>query len=97
GGLNRGTDFLEMFPTVKDRVKAIVCYGQTKEILYELGIKAGLSKLRQVDNVNEAVEVAQSFAESGDIVLLSPACASWDMYPSFEVRGRMFKESVHNL
>ncbi len=49
------------------------------------------------DTVTDAVREAFALAKPGDVVLLSPACASWDMFPSYEERGRMFKQSVHNL
>ncbi|RXT15004.1 UDP-N-acetylmuramoyl-L-alanine--D-glutamate ligase [Ammoniphilus sp. CFH 90114] len=97
GGLDRGFDFVELIPSVKKGVKGIVAYGQTKEKFISIGERAGLKLLTAVDNVNEAVIQASRMADSGDIVLLSPACASWDMYQSFEERGSIFKESVHKL
>ncbi|MEW9667516.1 UDP-N-acetylmuramoyl-L-alanine--D-glutamate ligase [Ammoniphilus sp. 3BR4] len=97
GGLDRGFDFSELIPAIAQRVKGIVAYGQTKEKFINIGKDAGLKLLSPVDNVKEAVKQASLMAESGDIVLLSPACASWDMYSSFEERGSIFKESVHKL
>jgi UDP-N-acetylmuramoylalanine--D-glutamate ligase len=97
GGLDRGIDFLDMTPFCSEHVKAIVAYGQTKEKFMELGKRSGLNQLFTVDNVREAVLSASQLAKPGDIVLLSPACASWDMYTSFEERGSIFKESVHKL
>lgn len=97
GGLDRGIDFLDMIPFCKEHVKAIVSYGQTKEKFIELGKQSGLNQLFTVDNVSNAVLSASQMACPGDIVLLSPACASWDMYTSFEERGSIFKESVHKL
>lgn len=97
GGLDRGFDFMEMVPLLKDYVKGLVAYGQTKEKFMNIGQLAGLNYLSSVDNVKEAVKTATQIAEPGDIVLLSPACASWDMYSSFEERGSIFKESVHKL
>lgn len=97
GGLDRGFDFAELIPAIKQGVKGIVAYGQTKEKFINIGKDAGLKLLSPVDNVKEAVKQASLMAESGDIVLLSPACASWDMYSSFEERGSIFKESVHKL
>lgn len=97
GGLDRGIDFMELVPFLKDRVKGLVAYGQTKEKFMNIGQLAGLNHLSSVDNVKEAVKTASQMAEPGDIVLLSPACASWDMYSSFEERGSIFKESVHKL
>ena len=63
----------------------------------KIGKLAGLNLLVVVDNVSEAVLQANKLAESGDIILLSPACASWDMYSSFEERGSIFKDTVHKL
>jgi len=97
GGLDRGFDFEELVPLLKQRVKALVAYGQTKEKFMKIGKLAGLNLLSVVDNVSEAVLEANTLADSGDIVLLSPACASWDMYSSFEERGSIFKETVHKL
>jgi UDP-N-acetylmuramoylalanine--D-glutamate ligase len=97
GGLDRGVDFMEMVPYMRERVKGLVSYGQTKEKFTHVGQLAGLNLLLSVDNVKEAVIRANEMAEPGDIVLLSPACASWDMYASFEERGSIFKDSVHKL
>ncbi|RKD24098.1 UDP-N-acetylmuramoylalanine--D-glutamate ligase [Ammoniphilus oxalaticus] len=97
GGLDRGVDFMELVPFIKQNVKAIVSYGQTKQHFVTVGKKAGLSQLSVVDNVGDAVAEANRFAVSGDVVLLSPSCASWDMYGSFEERGSIFKNSVHKL
>ncbi len=61
------------------------------------GEKAGIQTIIPVDNVEKAVPVAYEHAREGDIVLLSPACASWDQYRTFEQRGDMFIEAVHKL
>lgn len=104
GGLDRGLEFKELLPYLKERVKAVVTMGQTRYILRDLALEAGLKQVSVVENVDdaakciqEAVLRAESYAEAGDVVLLSPACASWDMFPSYEVRGSMFKEAVHSL
>lgn len=104
GGLDRGSDYEELVPSLRERVKAVVLLGQTKEKIAAAAEKAGLKQIILVDNGKDAadtltmaVQEAARLAEPGDIVLLSPACASWDMFPSFEVRGRIFKEAVHNL
>jgi UDP-N-acetylmuramoylalanine--D-glutamate ligase len=104
GGLDRGSDYVELLPIFRDRVKAIVTLGETKEKINHVAQLAGISSIQTVDTANSAadavalaVQQAWSICEKGDIVLLSPACASWDMFPSYEDRGRMFKESVHNL
>lgn len=104
GGLDRGSDYKELEPWFKNKVKGLVTIGETKDKLNHLGKLAGISLLQSVDNdknaaksIQQAVNMAYSFAEEGDIILLSPACASWDMFESYEVRGRIFKESVHTL
>jgi UDP-N-acetylmuramoylalanine--D-glutamate ligase len=104
GGLDRGSDYMELLPIFRDRVKAIITLGETKEKINHVAHLAGISLIQTVDTANNAadavalaVQKAWSLSETGDIVLLSPACASWDMFPSYEDRGRMFKESVHNL
>jgi UDP-N-acetylmuramoylalanine--D-glutamate ligase len=104
GGLDRGSDYMELLPIFRDRVKAIITLGETKEKINHVAQLAGISSIQTVDTASNAadavalaVQKAWSMSETGDIVLLSPACASWDMFPSYEDRGRMFKESVHNL
>ncbi|MCZ8511232.1 UDP-N-acetylmuramoyl-L-alanine--D-glutamate ligase [Paenibacillus filicis] len=104
GGLDRGSDYMELLPAFQRQVKAIVALGETREKIARVAKLAGMSRVKTVDTANnaqvaltEAVQEASAMAEAGDIVLLSPACASWDMFPSYEERGRMFKESVHNL
>ncbi len=97
GGLDRGIDFHELVPVMAKHVKAIVAYGQTANILLKRAEEAGISQRILVDTVEKAVQASSAAAEPGDVVLLSPACASWDMFPSFEVRGSMFKDGVHRL
>ncbi|WP_195572768.1 UDP-N-acetylmuramoyl-L-alanine--D-glutamate ligase [Paenibacillus sp. 1001270B_150601_E10] len=104
GGLDRGLDFKEFVPYFKERVKGLVALGETRHILESVALEAGLNHVKIVDNVDnaeraieEAVQEARQMAVPGDIVLLSPACASWDMFPSYETRGRIFKEAVHSL
>ncbi|WP_035099467.1 UDP-N-acetylmuramoyl-L-alanine--D-glutamate ligase [Aneurinibacillus terranovensis] len=97
GGLDRGIDFKELVPVFSERVKGIIVYGQTAEKLSARAREAGINNIKCVDTVTDAVAAAHLMAQAGDIVLLSPACASWDMYKSFEERGSMFKQSVHKL
>ncbi|WP_438446313.1 UDP-N-acetylmuramoyl-L-alanine--D-glutamate ligase [Gorillibacterium sp. sgz5001074] len=104
GGLDRGMEYTDLLPYFRERVKAVVALGETRQKIARVAEEAGLSLVKTVDTANnpaaavaEAVEAAHAFAEAGDVVLLSPACASWDMFASYEVRGSMFKESVHNL
>lgn len=97
GGLDRGVDFKELIPFIQGRVKAVVALGETAEILLKRAEEAGIKERIHVDTVEKAVLTASQLANSGDVVLLSPACASWDMFSSFEVRGSMFKDGVHRL
>ncbi|SFJ04605.1 UDP-N-acetylmuramoyl-L-alanine--D-glutamate ligase [Thermoflavimicrobium dichotomicum] len=97
GGLDRGVDFKELVPIFKEKVKAIITYGQTAPIFIERAKDAGITDRYKVADVKEAVIKASELAQSGDVVLLSPACASWDMYTSFEERGSIFKQAVHSL
>ncbi|SDC74123.1 UDP-N-acetylmuramoylalanine--D-glutamate ligase [Paenibacillus sp. UNCCL117] len=104
GGLDRGSDYMELLPALARQVKGIVAFGETKDKIVRVARLAGMSRVKTVDTakqvqdaVTEAVRAAFALAEPGDVVLLSPACASWDMFPSYEERGRMFKQSVHNL
>ncbi|USG67558.1 UDP-N-acetylmuramoyl-L-alanine--D-glutamate ligase [Brevibacillus ruminantium] len=97
GGLDRGVSFEELIPVIEPRVKAVVAFGETAPILLARAKEAGIKTLIHVDTVEKAVLAAYEAASPGDAVLLSPACASWDMFPSFEVRGSMFKDAVHRL
>ncbi|RCX22826.1 UDP-N-acetylmuramoylalanine--D-glutamate ligase [Fontibacillus phaseoli] len=104
GGLDRGSDYMELLPVFKEKVKAVVAIGQTKEKIGQVAALAGLTEIVLVDTGDSAAETlrtairkAAGLAKQGDIVLLSPACASWDMFSSYEERGRIFKEAVHTL
>ncbi|CAM3728038.1 UDP-N-acetylmuramoyl-L-alanine--D-glutamate ligase [Cohnella lubricantis] len=104
GGLDRGSDYMELLPVFRDRLKGLVAFGQTRDKMRKVADAAGLTSVIIVepegdaaDTLRLAVKEAARLAEPGDTVLLSPACASWDMFPSYEVRGRIFKESAHTL
>ncbi|MFC0188989.1 UDP-N-acetylmuramoyl-L-alanine--D-glutamate ligase [Fictibacillus aquaticus] len=96
GGLDRGNEFDELIPHLKN-VKALVCFGQTAQKIKEAGLKAGIHTIVSADNVEDAVPKGFGLAMAGDVLLLSPACASWDQYKTFEQRGDMFISSVHKL
>lgn len=96
GGLDRGNEFDELLPSMKN-VKALITFGQTAEKLERVGKEAGIKTIMRVDNVEKAVPVAYDLSEANDVILLSPACASWDQYKTFEVRGDIFIEAVHKL
>ncbi|GKU82381.1 UDP-N-acetylmuramoyl-L-alanine--D-glutamate ligase [Niallia sp. NCCP-28] len=96
GGLDRGNEFDELLPALKN-VKAMITFGETAEKMERLGKMAGIKNIQRVDNVEKAVPAAFDFSEQGDVILLSPACASWDQYKTFEVRGDIFINAVHKL
>jgi len=95
GGLDKGADFQPLVPVIKERVKAAVLIGQAREKL-RAALK-GVCPLTEARSMEEAVEAAASRASSRDTVLLSPACASFDMFRDFEERGRVFKAAVRQL
>lgn len=105
GGMDRGSDYMELLPSFAEKVKAVVTLGESRHKIKRVAEKAGLRQIKIVDTgkedapgaLQQAVAEAYQLASAGDIVLLSPACASWDMFPSYEERGRIFKEAVHTL
>lgn len=97
GGLERGIDLSALTSAVAERAKAVVLLGETKDRLHAELTAMGYSKVTRVATMAEAVAVAQTQAEAGDCVLLSPACASWDMYKDFEERGSDFMKEVSRL
>lgn len=92
GGLDRGNEFDELLPDFS-HVEVLVAFGQTREKLVSLGEKAGVTII-EADNVEDATKKALAGSTEGQVILLSPACASWDQYRSFEVRGDAFLETV---
>lgn len=96
GGLDRGNEFDELKPYL-GHVKAVITFGETAEKIERVAREAGITIIKRVDNVEKAVPEAFGISAEGDCILLSPACASWDQYKSFEVRGDMFVEAVHKL
>lgn len=97
GGRNKGSDFAELAKKIKSTVKELVLVGEAKEDIKNAVINVDFNNYHIVDTFKEAVEKSSSLANEGDIVLLSPACASWDMFTSFEERGDCFKELVMSL
>ncbi|UZJ77253.1 UDP-N-acetylmuramoyl-L-alanine--D-glutamate ligase [Fictibacillus sp. KU28468] len=96
GGLDRGNEFDDLIPQLK-QVKSIILFGQTAPKLQRAAKDAGIEDIKLVDNVEEAVPAAYQNSSEGDIILLSPACASWDQFKTFEQRGDIFINSVHKL
>lgn len=95
GGMERNGDFNELKEYISN-VKFIIGYGETKEKIREF-CKDNNIKCTIVDNLEEATNEAYKNSEPGDIILLSPACASWDQFKDYEERGRIFKEYINNL
>ncbi|EFU85182.1 UDP-N-acetylmuramoyl-L-alanine--D-glutamate ligase [Staphylococcus lugdunensis] len=91
GGLDRGNDFDELIPYMK-HVRIMVVFGETQEKFVKLGTSQGKYVIKATD-VTDAVDKVQDVIEPNDVVLLSPACASWDQYQTFEERGDKFIES----
>ncbi|WP_099157994.1 UDP-N-acetylmuramoyl-L-alanine--D-glutamate ligase [Virgibacillus ndiopensis] len=96
GGLDRGNGFDDLLPYL-EHVKAVVLFGQTKEKLKKLAEMAGIKTIEMVEDVEKAVTKAYQLSKPDDVILLSPACASWDQYRTFEERGDMFIQTVHTL
>ncbi|MFG6118151.1 UDP-N-acetylmuramoyl-L-alanine--D-glutamate ligase [Thalassobacillus sp. B23F22_16] len=96
GGLDRGNSFDELVPFL-DHVKAMVVFGETADKMTQAAQQAGIAEIKKVDNVGQAAQVAFDLSGEKDVILLSPACASWDQYTTFEERGHMYVQAVHKL
>lgn len=92
GGLDRGHSFDELKSYLKN-TKLVVCYGETKNRIKDFCEGLGI-KVIVCDTLEESTNKAYDNSKEGDIILLSPACASWDQFPDFEVRGKLFKETI---
>jgi UDP-N-acetylmuramoylalanine--D-glutamate ligase len=96
GGVDKGNDYSELMALVNEKVKAIICLGvDNKKIIDAFG--SIVDMMVEVSSMTDAVRTAQHIAEKGDTVLLSPACASFDLFENYEDRGRQFKQAVQNL
>ena len=96
GGVDKGNDYSEIMALVREKVKAIICLGlDNKKIIDAFGNVVDM--MVEVDNMRDAVITAKHLAEKGDAVLLSPACASFDLFQNYEDRGNQFKVAVKNL
>ena len=96
GGQDKGNDYTSLFPLVHEKVKAIVCLGlNNAPIIHSFSdMKINMVECQSMD---DAVRFAHQFAKDGDSVLLSPACASFDLFQSYEDRGNKFKAAVNKL
>ena len=96
GGVDKGNDYSELMALVREKVKAIICLGvDNKKIIDAFGNVVDV--MVEVSNMSDAVRTAQKLADKGETVLLSPACASFDLFENYEDRGKQFKQAVQNL
>jgi UDP-N-acetylmuramoylalanine--D-glutamate ligase len=96
GGIDKGNDYSELFPIVRKKVKAIVCLGKDNRKIVE-AFKDKVTTIVETTSMEEAVRSSYYLAKKGETVLLSPACASFDLFKNYEDRGRQFKMAVRNL
>ncbi len=96
GGVDKGNDYSELMSLVHEKVKAIICLGIDNKKIIEAFANI-VDMMVEVDNMRDAVHTAKHIAEKGDTVLLSPACASFDLFQNYEDRGNQFKSEVRNL
>lgn len=96
GGVDKGNDYSAIRELVREKVKAIICLGVDNRPIHE-ALSKDMEVMVNTDNMKDAVAAAFQMAEKGDVVLLSPACASFDLFRNYEERGRMFKETVREL
>ncbi len=94
GGYDKDADFSELLEFSKGKVKTLLLLGQTKEKIAIKAVELGYEDIYLLEDLEECVEKSKELAGAGDKILLSPACASWGMYPNYEVRGKHFKELV---
>ena len=96
GGVDKGNDYSSLFPFVNEKVKAIICLGKDNEALFD-AFGNMIDVIIETQYMSEAVKIAYNVAVAGEAVLLSPACASFDLFDSYEDRGKQFKSAVRKL
>ena len=96
GGTDKGNDYSSLVPLAQERVKAIICMGLDNQKIHD-AFKDVVPCMYDVTSAQDAVQTAHKIAQEGDVVLLSPCCASFDLFKNYEDRGRQFKEAVRNL
>ena len=96
GGTDKGNDYSSLRPLAQEKVKAIICMGLDNEKIHT-SFGDIVSEMHDVTSAQDAVRLASELAAAGDVVLLSPCCASFDLFKNYEDRGRQFKEAVRNL
>jgi UDP-N-acetylmuramoylalanine--D-glutamate ligase len=96
GGVDKGNDYHELMPFVREKVKAIICLGVDNQKIIDTFSNV-IDVIVETNTAKQAVEEAYKYAVKGDTVLLSPACASFDLFENYEDRGRQFKQAVREL
>ncbi|MGL4606838.1 MAG: UDP-N-acetylmuramoyl-L-alanine--D-glutamate ligase [Eubacteriaceae bacterium] len=96
GGYDKKEDYSDLMDIVRKKVKTLILLGATADDLLHAAESKGVKNIIKVEDYEAAVALAKKEAATGETVLLSPACASWDMYPNYEIRGKVFKELVVN-
>ena len=96
GGVDKGNDYSELMPMVREKVKGIICLGMDNTKLIETFGNV-VEPIIETISMDEAVKVAYKIATRGDAVLLSPACASFDLFDNYEDRGNQFKAAIRKL
>ena len=96
GGVDKGNDYSSLYPFVNEKVKAIICLGKDNETLFD-AFGNMVDVITETQFMSEAVKIAYKIATAGEAVLLSPACASFDLFESYEDRGKQFKSAVRKL
>lgn len=97
GGYDKKSDYTDFVKSFDGKVKKLILIGETADVIENAAIKQGFLNVEKVNSLKEAVMCGYRAASCEDTVLLSPACASWDMFANFEERGRLFKEAVNSL
>lgn len=97
GGYDKHSEFDEFIEAFDNKVKLMVLLGQTADQIEETAVRHGFTNIVKTDSLENAVKICAENAVSGDVVLLSPACASWGMFKNYEERGKLFKEYVNSL
>ena len=96
GGVDKGNDYEQLLPLVREKIKAIICLGENNQKLIEVFYDV-TNVIIETKSMDEAVKIAHNIAKKKETVLLSPACASYDLFKNYEDRGNQFKNAVRNL
>lgn len=97
GGYDKENEYDDWIEAFEGKVKWLILIGQTRDKIAECAKKHGYTNIIFAENLEEVIQICLEKSVSGDAVLLSPACASWGMFPNYEIRGKMFKELVNNI